>query len=188
RMAFTYLVTAWVTDVRDEHRLLGAVLATLARPRTLEPPHLPDPLRPVVPLTTMHLDPSAVDPADLWPAIGGRFHPTLALVVAARAVALPRHGGNGDGHAHPAPGLPRRGPHRARAGDGYHRPARHRRRPARPSGGPRLRRRPQPRAAIGDRRSAGQVHRGGREPGERTARDVPFGHRRREGPALPLRR
>ena len=96
RMAFTYLVTAWVTDVRDEHRLLGAVLATLARPRTLEPPHLPDPLRPVVPLPTMHLDPSAVDPADLWPAIGGRFHPTLALVVAAcvdpglsEATALP---------------------------------------------------------------------------------------------------
>jgi hypothetical protein len=82
RMAFTYLVTAWVTDVRDEHRLLGAVLATVARPRTLDPPHLPDALRNLPP-PTMHLDTGAPDAADLWPAIGGRFHPTLNLVVAA---------------------------------------------------------------------------------------------------------
>jgi len=95
RMAFTYLVTAWVTDVRDEHRLLGAVLATLARPRTLDPPHLPDALRNTPP-PTIHLDTNAPDPADLWPAIGGRFHPTLNLVVAAsvdpglsEATALP---------------------------------------------------------------------------------------------------
>lgn len=96
RMAFTYLVTAWVNDVRDEHRLLGAVLATLARPRTLEAPHLPDALRTVQPLPTMHLNTDAPDAADLWPAIGGRFHPTLSLVVAAcvdpglsEATALP---------------------------------------------------------------------------------------------------
>jgi len=95
-MAFTYLVTAWVTDVRDEHRLLGAVLATLARPRTLDPPHLPDALRHIEPPPTMRLDTDAPDPADLWPAIGGRFHPALALVVAAsvdpglsEATALP---------------------------------------------------------------------------------------------------
>jgi len=83
RMAFSYLVTAWVSDVRDEHRLLGAVLATLARPRTLDPPHLPDALRHILPPPTMHLDTNAPDAADLWPAIGGRFHPTLSLVVAA---------------------------------------------------------------------------------------------------------
>ena len=95
RMAFSYLVTAWVSDVRDEHRLLGAVLATLARPRTLDPPHLPDALRNTPP-PTIHLDTNAPDPADLWPAIGGRFHPTLNLVVAAsvdpglsEATALP---------------------------------------------------------------------------------------------------
>ena len=83
RMAFTYLVTAWVTDVRDEHRLLGVVLATLARPRTLEPAYLAEPLRSVVPAPTMRLDINASDPADLWPAIGGRYHPSLALVVTA---------------------------------------------------------------------------------------------------------
>ena len=69
--------------MRDEHRLLGAVLATLARPRTLEAAHLPDALRRVLPPPTMHLDLDAPDAADLWPAIGGRFHPTLSLVVAA---------------------------------------------------------------------------------------------------------
>jgi hypothetical protein len=44
----------------------------------------------------MHLDTGAPDAADLWPAIGGRFHPTLNLVVAAsvdpglsEATALP---------------------------------------------------------------------------------------------------
>ena len=96
RMAFTYLVSAWVTDVRDEHRLLGAVLATLARPRPLEAPHLPEPLRGVMPPPTMHLNTDGPDGADLWPAIGGRFHPTLCLVVAAsvdsglsEATALP---------------------------------------------------------------------------------------------------
>jgi Pvc16 N-terminal domain len=83
RMAFTYLVTAWVTDVRDEHRLLGTVLATVARPRTLDPPHLPEALRHILPPPTMRLDTHAPDPADLWSAIGGRFHPALALVVAA---------------------------------------------------------------------------------------------------------
>jgi hypothetical protein len=83
RMAFTYLVTAWVADVRDEHRLLGAVLAALARPRTLDEPHLPVALRPVQPRPTLRLDTNAPDPADLWPAIGGRFHPALALLVAA---------------------------------------------------------------------------------------------------------
>jgi Pvc16 N-terminal domain len=83
RMAFTYLVTAWVTDVRDEHRLLGGVLAALARPRTLDPEHLPDALRDGVPPPTLRLDTNAADPADLWPAIGGRFHPAVSLVVAA---------------------------------------------------------------------------------------------------------
>jgi hypothetical protein len=96
RMAFTYLVTAWVTDVRDEHRLLGAVLATLARPRTLEAPHLPETLRTILPPPTMHLNTDGPDATDLWPAIGGRFHATLSLVVAAsvdsglsEATALP---------------------------------------------------------------------------------------------------
>ncbi len=83
RMAFTYLVTAWVADVRDEHRLLGVVLATLARPRTLDPAYLAEPLRSVVPPPSMRLDINASDPADLWPAIGGRYHPSLALVVTA---------------------------------------------------------------------------------------------------------
>ena len=83
RMAFTYLVTAWVTDVRDEHRLLGAVLASLARSRTLEAPYLPEALRTVPPAPTMYLDTDASGGAELWLAIGGRFHPTLSLVVIA---------------------------------------------------------------------------------------------------------
>lgn len=82
RMVFTYLVTAWVADVRDEHRLLGALLAVLARTRDLTPPHLPEALAAVEPWPTLRLG-APGDPADLWPAIGGRFHPALTLVVAA---------------------------------------------------------------------------------------------------------
>src|SRR5207237_838703 len=81
----------------------------------------------------------------------------------------------GDGHVHLAAGLPRRRPHRPGTGDRNHGPARDRRRPARPRGGPRLRRRSPPRAAIGDGWAAGPVHRGGREPGQRTAGDVALG-------------
>jgi hypothetical protein len=81
RMAFSYLVTAWVANGRDEHRLLGTVLATLARPRSLEPPHLPEGLASVQPYPTLRLDTSPPDGTDVWPALGGRFHPTLTMIV-----------------------------------------------------------------------------------------------------------
>jgi hypothetical protein len=83
RMAFTYYATAWVSDVRDEHRLLGGVLAVVARTRTLQPEQLPDGLRENGPAPTVRLDNTAPQPGDLWPAIGGRCHPALALLVVA---------------------------------------------------------------------------------------------------------
>jgi hypothetical protein len=83
RVAFTYYATAWVSDVRDEHRLLGAVLATVARTRTLGAEHLSDGLRDSGPAPTVRLDNTVPQPGDLWPAIGGRCHPALALLVTA---------------------------------------------------------------------------------------------------------
>ena len=83
RVAFTYYATAWVSDVRDEHRLLGSVLTAVARTRTLQEEHLPEGLRISAPAPTVKLDNSVPQPGDLWPAIGGRCHPALALLVTA---------------------------------------------------------------------------------------------------------
>jgi len=83
RVAFTYYATAWVSDVRDEHRLLGSVLAAVARTRTLGGEHLPDALQGNGPAPTVRLDNTVPQPGDLWPAIGGRCHPALALLVTA---------------------------------------------------------------------------------------------------------
>jgi hypothetical protein len=69
--------------VRDEHRLLGSVLAAVAQTRTLGAEHLPEPLRDNGPAPTVRLDNTVPQPGDLWPAIGGRCHPALALLVTA---------------------------------------------------------------------------------------------------------
>ncbi|MGH8973793.1 MAG: Pvc16 family protein [Acidimicrobiia bacterium] len=83
RMEFTYLISAWATEAGDEHRLLGALLAILARARKLEEPHLPEALRGVHPWPSLRLGTDTNDIFDLWKAIGGRFHPAVALAVAA---------------------------------------------------------------------------------------------------------
>ena len=83
RVAFTYYATAWVSEVRDEHRLLGSVLSAVARTRTLGAEHLPDAMRDNGPAPTVRLDNTVPQPGDLWPAIGGRCHPALALLVTA---------------------------------------------------------------------------------------------------------
>lgn len=83
RVSFTYYASAWVSDVRDEHRLLGGVLAAVARTRTLPADQLPEPLRDNGPAPTVRLDSTVPQPGDLWPAIGGRCHPALALLVSA---------------------------------------------------------------------------------------------------------
>lgn len=79
-----YLVTAWTTDVRDEHQLLGAILATLAGTDRLPPAHLPSPLDEVHPLPILNVGthPDG-DRHELWSAVGGQLKPALDLTVAA---------------------------------------------------------------------------------------------------------
>ncbi|HVW34390.1 MAG TPA: Pvc16 family protein [Acidimicrobiia bacterium] len=83
RVAFTYYATAWVSEVRDEHRLLGSLLAAVARVRSLDEEYLPEALQTTRPAPTVRLDNTVPQPGDLWPAIGGRCHPALALLVTA---------------------------------------------------------------------------------------------------------
>ena len=53
RVDFRYIVTAWTSDVRDEHALLGAVLATLLQNGDLPEEHLQGAYATVRPIPTL---------------------------------------------------------------------------------------------------------------------------------------
>lgn len=84
RIELRYLVTAWATAGRDEHQLLGSLVAVLARPQEIDADLLAPGIRHLRPLPSVVLavrDPG--DRADFWNALGGRYHPGLDLVVKA---------------------------------------------------------------------------------------------------------
>jgi hypothetical protein len=93
RIDCRYLVTAWTTQARDEHALLGAVLAVLLRHRTIPAEHLPDALAAVRPVPALSVGaPGGADAADFWSALGGQLKPGLDVVVTATvdaSVAVP---------------------------------------------------------------------------------------------------
>jgi hypothetical protein len=96
RVDCRYLVTAWTSEVRDEHSLLGDVLAALLLNPVIEPRHLQGGFATVRPLPTMHLrSGDGSENSDFWSALGGQLKPGLDLVVtitldaALRAVAGP---------------------------------------------------------------------------------------------------
>ena len=84
RVDFRYLVTAWTSDIRDEHSLLGSVLSTLLGTRELDPQYLPgdySTVGPIPSLTLAHRD--AEGTSDVWSALGGQLKPGLDLIVTA---------------------------------------------------------------------------------------------------------
>lgn len=84
RVDCRYLVTAWTSEVRDEHSLLGAVLAALLLHRTIEPEHLLGPFATVRPLPSITLrSGDGSENSDFWSALGGQLKPGLDLVVTA---------------------------------------------------------------------------------------------------------
>src|SRR5215211_5167772 len=84
RVDCRYLVTAWTTEVQDEHRLLGALLATLLRSREIAADHLQGAYAPVRPLpAVMVAQPGEEGSPDLWQALGGKLKPGLDLWVTA---------------------------------------------------------------------------------------------------------
>ena len=84
RIDCRYLVTAWTSEVRDEHSLLGAVLRTCLLNPVLPVPHIPAVYRDVEPPPTLRDGmPDGKDTADFWAAIGGQLKPALDLVVTA---------------------------------------------------------------------------------------------------------
>jgi hypothetical protein len=85
-----YLVTAWTSEVRDEHALLGAVLQSLLRTRVLPQEHLAPELVAKSPSPAISVaTPDDRETSDFWSALGGQLKPGLDLLVTAPVVAVP---------------------------------------------------------------------------------------------------
>ena len=96
RVDCRYLVTAWTTEVRDEHSLLGSVLSALLLHPVIDVEHLQGVFAEVRPLPRIRLQTGdGSENSDFWSALGGQLKPGLDLVVtatvdaAAMAVAGP---------------------------------------------------------------------------------------------------
>ncbi|HET9076672.1 MAG TPA: DUF4255 domain-containing protein [Acidimicrobiales bacterium] len=79
-MDFHYLVTAWATELRDEHQLLGSILQTVLTERELGDDLIP----PGVVTGRASLSLASSDhgvPGEFWSALGGRLKPGLQLQV-----------------------------------------------------------------------------------------------------------
>jgi hypothetical protein len=84
RVDCRYLVTAWTTEVRDEHSLLGSVLAALLLHPVIEVEHLRGPFATVRPLPTVLLrSGDGSENSDFWSALGGQLKPGLDITVTA---------------------------------------------------------------------------------------------------------
>jgi len=84
RVDCRYLVTAWTSEVRDEHSLLGDVLAALLLHPVIEAEHLHGPFAEVRPLPALKLrSGDGSENSDFWSALGGQLKPGLDLVVTA---------------------------------------------------------------------------------------------------------
>ncbi len=82
RVEFRYVVTAWATEVADEHRVLGDVLRTVLAKRELPADSLPEGLVEGTCRLFVETDDHR-PPGDFWSALGGRFKPSLRLMVSA---------------------------------------------------------------------------------------------------------
>jgi len=84
RVDCRYMVTAWAGDPRDEHQLLGAVLAAFLRFSEMPPKYIEGPLSQTRPLPTINVPRSdGSHNADFWTAISGEMRPAVDLVVSA---------------------------------------------------------------------------------------------------------
>jgi hypothetical protein len=82
RVDCRYLVTAWTSEVRDEHSLLGDVLTALLLHPVIAAEHLRGVFASVRPLPAMRLrSGDGTENSDFWSALGGQLKPGLDLVV-----------------------------------------------------------------------------------------------------------
>jgi uncharacterized protein DUF4255 len=84
RVDCRYLVTAWTSDIRDEHSLLGATLAALLQHDELEAEYLQGPYRNVSPVPSIEIAAGdGRENSDFWSALGGQLKPGLDVTVTA---------------------------------------------------------------------------------------------------------
>jgi len=84
RVDCRYLVTAWTSEVQDEHSLLGHTLAALLLHTTIEERFLAGAIAKVLPPPTIEVASSdGRDNSDFWSALGGQLKPGLDVVVTA---------------------------------------------------------------------------------------------------------
>jgi hypothetical protein len=82
RVDCRYLVTAWTSEVRDEHSLLGDVLNALLLHPVIDAEHLQGAFSEIRPLPTLRLrSGDGSENSDFWSALGGQLKPGLDLVV-----------------------------------------------------------------------------------------------------------
>jgi hypothetical protein len=88
RIDCRYLISAWTSDVRDEHALLGSVLAAVL-PQTEIGEQFLDPryagVRPIPAIKVASAGDD--DKSDFWSALGGQLKPGLDLLVTATVEA-----------------------------------------------------------------------------------------------------
>ena len=84
RVDCRYLVTAWTSEVQDEHSLLGHTLAALLLHNTIEERYLQGSFAQVRPIPTIEVAAGdGRDNSDFWSALGGQLKPGLDVVVTA---------------------------------------------------------------------------------------------------------
>lgn len=82
RVDCRYLVTAWTTEVSDEHQLLGSLLVAFLTHREIGAAYLRGPLASVRPLPTVTVaSPTETTSSDFWSAVGGKLKPGLDLLL-----------------------------------------------------------------------------------------------------------
>ncbi|MET0132240.1 MAG: Pvc16 family protein [Kibdelosporangium sp.] len=84
RVDCRYLVTAWTSDIRDEHSLLGATLAALLQHTEIEAEYLQGAYAKVKPLPSIEIAAGdGRENSDFWSALGGQLKPGLDVTVTA---------------------------------------------------------------------------------------------------------
>ena len=93
RVDCRYLVTAWTSDMRDEHSLLGATMSALLLHNEIDAQYLAGSYRDVQPVPTIEIaSGDGRDNSDFWSALGGQLKPGLDVKVTATvdsAILLP---------------------------------------------------------------------------------------------------
>jgi hypothetical protein len=77
----TYFVTAWASELRDEHQLLGSVLRAVLSSAELPAPHVPEELNKLSPILLEIASSEQRKPGDFSSTLDGQLKPGLEVRV-----------------------------------------------------------------------------------------------------------